>query len=144
MTQCSTYMHECLYFTANALARNMGKMADKAFKGTGLSPSHAFMLMLVNEQPGITQKELSEHLSLAPSTLTRFADNLAYRDLLQREHKGKTVRLYPTSAGMALSEPIAQAWKSLYLDYSAILGEKPGIDLTREIDQANKRLDDLA
>jgi DNA-binding MarR family transcriptional regulator len=102
------------------------------------------MLMLVNEQPGITQKELSEHLSLAPSTLTRFADNLAYRDLLQREHKGKTVRLYPTSAGMALSEPIAQAWKSLYLDYSAILGEKPGIDLTREIDQANKRLDDLA
>jgi hypothetical protein len=45
---------------------------------------------------------------------------------------------------MALSEPIAQAWKSLYLDYSAILGEKPGSDLTREIDQANKRLDDLA
>lgn len=144
MTQCSEYLHNCLYFTANSLARNIGKMADVAFKDVGLSPSHAFMMMLVNEQPGITQKELSEHLGLAPSTLTRFADKLVYRGFIERDQEGKVVRIYPTDDGKALAGPIAAAWKRLYTDYSAILGEQNGIDLTKAIDNANKRLDDLS
>lgn len=143
MPHSSEYLHNCLYFTANALARHIGRMADVAFKNTGLSPSHAFMLMLVNEQPGITQKELSEHLSLAPSTLTRFADKLVYQGLVERDQKGKVVRIYPTADGKALKQPIERAWKRLYGDYSAILGEQKGIDLTRTIDQANRRLNDL-
>lgn len=143
MSDCSRYLHECLYFTANALARNIGRMADEAFKGTGLAPSHAFLLMLVIETPGISIKELSEHLHLAPSTVSRFAEKLAYADCIEREHKGKLVRVYPTARGKALSAGIEAAWKRLYADYSAILGERPGIELTREIDQANQRLTDL-
>ena len=143
MTRCSDYLHGCLYFTANALARHIGKIADAAFKETGLSPSHAFMLMLINEQPGITQKELSEHLSLAPSTLTRFADRLVYQGLVERDQKGKVVRIYPTSDGKRLKKSIEAAWKRLYRDYSAILGEQEGIGLTRTIDDANRRLNDL-
>lgn len=144
MTQCNDYLHCCLYFTANNLARHMGRMADKAFKETGLSPSHAFMMMLINEHPGITQKELSEHLGLAPSTLTRFADKLVYQGFIERSQEGKVVKLYPTTHGKALAAPIAAAWKRLYKDYSAILGEENGIELTKTIDEANKRLDDLA
>jgi len=144
MTQCSTYLHNCLYFTANSLARNIGKMADTAFKETGLSPSHAFMVMLVNEQPGISQKELSEHLGLAPSTLTRFADKLVYKGIIERDQKGKIVRIYPTKEGKALAKPIETAWKQLYKDYSAILGEQKGKDLTALIDTTNARLNDLA
>lgn len=144
MTLCSEYMHNCLYFTANALARNIGKMADRAFKDAGLSPSHAFMMMLINEQPGITQKELSEHLGLAPSTLTRFADKLVYRGFIERDQKGKMVRIYPTKEGKALSGSIERAWKRLYEDYSAILGEENGKELTKTIDDANRRLADLS
>ncbi|MDD3313261.1 MarR family transcriptional regulator [Pseudodesulfovibrio sp.] len=143
MPRCSEHLHCCLYFTANALARNIGKLADAAFQEIGLSPSHAFMLQLVNEQPGITQKELAEYLSLAPSTLTRFADRLVYRGYVERDQKGKVVRIYPTSEGKALKQPIEKAWTRLYKDYSAILGEQPGIALTRLIDQANRHLEDL-
>lgn len=144
MPKNSDYLKNCLYFSANALSRNITKMAEKAFKDTGLSPSYAFMIMLVNEQPGMTIKELTEHLHLAPSTLTRFADKLVYKDLVERKHKGKTVRIYPTSKGKKLSQPIADAWKKLYTDYSAILGEQAGADLTQTIYEANSRLEDLS
>lgn len=143
MARCSEHLHCCLYFTANALARHIGRLADAAFKELGLSPSHAFMLQLVNEQPGITQKELAEYLSLAPSTLTRFADKLVYGGYIERDQKGKVVRIYPTAAGKALQQPFEEAWSRLYRQYSTILGEQSGIDLTRTIDQANRRLEDL-
>lgn len=139
---CGTYLHNCLYFTANALARNIGKMADKAFKETGLAPSHAFMIMLVNEQPGITQGELCGHLHLAPSTLTRFADKLEKKGVLTREKEGKTVKVYPTEQGKELGKPIAAAWKRLYHDYSAILGKDEGDELTRTIGQASARIEE--
>lgn len=49
-----------------------------------MSPSHAFLVIRVNEQPGLTQKELADLLKLAPSTVTRFLDDL--------ERKGYIVR----------------------------------------------------
>jgi len=143
MARCSEHLHCCLFFTANTLARNIGRLADEAFKPIGLSPTHAFMMQLVNEQPGITQKELSEYLRLAPSTLTRFADKLEYRGYIERDQKGKVVRIHPTAEGKALQPAIAKAWTRLYRDYSAILGEEQGIGLTRTIDQANRRLEDM-
>lgn len=140
----SEYLHNCLYFTANSLARNIGKMADTAFKDTGLSPSHAFMMMLINDQPGMTLKELGEHLHLAPSTLSRFADKLVYKGYIERDQEGKSVRIYPTTDGKALAKPIEAAWKTLFEDYSAILGKDEGIELTKVIDVANKRLEELS
>ena len=144
MVLCSEYLNNCLYFTANALARNIGKMAENAFKGTGLSPSRAFMVMLVNENPGITQGELASHLHLAPSTLTRLADKLVYQGIVERGQEGKIVKIYPTTEGKALGKTIEAAWKQLYTEYSAILGEDTGIELTRALAEANRRLEDLA
>lgn len=144
MHNVSSYLSNCLYFTANILSRNIGKMAEAAFKEVGLSPSHAFMMMLIIDQPGITQKELSEHLGLAPSTLTRFADKLVYGGHIERSQEGKIVKLYPTGQGKALSPSIAAAWKRLYEEYSKILGKESGEALTKAIDTANKRLADLS
>lgn len=36
----------------------MDKIAEEAFKQTALSPTYGFIILAVNEQPGITQKEL--------------------------------------------------------------------------------------
>lgn len=48
----STYS-QCLYFSSNALARKMEKLAIECWKPVGLSPSHAYLLMLVLDNPGI-------------------------------------------------------------------------------------------
>lgn len=134
-------LHNCLYFTANTLARQISHLAEEEFRFTGLSPSHAFLLMLVNERPGITQKELSEALHLAPSTVTRFIDSLQMqRGLVERRTKGKLAKIYPTDQGREMQETIAKCWKALYHRYSDVLGETEGCELTRVIDQASEKL----
>lgn len=138
----STYLNNCLYFTANSLARTVGRMAEGAFSDTGLSPAHAFLMMLVNERPGITQKELTQALQLAPSTVTRFVDSLQRKGFVVRTVEGKLSRVSPTNEGQQLKEPIAEAWKSLYHQYSDILGEEEGKKLTAIVGQANCALED--
>lgn len=140
-TEIGKMLHNCLYFTANSLARQVSQLAEEEFRFTGLSPSHAFLLMLVNEHPGITQKELSEALNLAPSTVTRFVDSLTLKQgLVERRTEGKTARIYPTEKGKAAQSQIGQCWHNFYLRYSEILGETNGANLVREIDGANEKL----
>lgn len=131
----------CLYFTANSLARVITRMADESFRLTGLSPSHAFLLMLVNENPGIGPKEMSGYLQLAPSTVTRFVDVLVGRGLLERRLDGKNVGLFPTQNGLLLQPSITEAWHTLHQKYSEILGIVEGEALATTIDQAAKKLE---
>ena len=133
-------LHNCLYFAGNALSRVISRMADDAFRVTGLSPSHAFLMMLVNAAPGTGQKELCKQLHLAPSTVTRFIDSLVHRGCLVRKSEGKVSKIFPTDKGKELAQPIADAWKSLYERYSEILGKKTGNELTRMIDEAGEKL----
>lgn len=141
--ECTTdnLLCNCLYFTANSLARSITRMAEECFHTTGLSPSHAFLMLLVNENPGITPKELAAQLHLAPSTVTRFVDALERRGYLTRKSEGKVSHILPTAAGKALKEPIAAAWKDLFHRYSRILGEDAGIELTRVLYEAGTKLD---
>lgn len=137
MKKEGSILHNCLYFTANSLSRVITRMAEQEFMGTGLSPSHAFLIMLVNDCPGITQKELCEKLNLAPSTVTRFIDTLVYKKLLTRQAKGKASMVFPTKEGQLLQDPIEVAWKSLHARYATILGLKEGDELTSLIDKAS-------
>jgi DNA-binding MarR family transcriptional regulator len=143
MKKPSLYLQNCLFFTANALARSVSRLADKAFRGTGLSPSLAFAVMLVNDQPGITVTELADHLHLAPSTLTRFTDKLVYQDLVERKQEGKLTRVFPTDRARDIQPEMEKAWTRLHQDYCAVLGRKAGDALARETFAAHQRLEDL-
>ena len=68
----------CLYYSVNALSRVMTKIADEEFGVTGLSSSYAFLLMTVNEKPGIQPKEISQHMQLTPSTVTRLVEKMEF------------------------------------------------------------------
>jgi len=140
MTKCKSILHNCLYFTANSLARVIARMSEEEFRRTGLSPSHAFLMMLVNDNPGIGQKELGAQLHLAPSTVTRFIDSLVHRGYLARKSDGKVSRVYATEAGRSLRKPIADAWKSLHQRYAKVLGLKKGDELTKMINAASEKL----
>ena len=140
MKKGKSLLHNCLYFTANSLSRIITRMAEEEFRKTGLSPSHAFLMMLVADSPGIGQKELCEKLHLAPSTVTRFIDALVYKGFLTRQSEGKASNVYPTKAGEALRKPIDEAWKRLHQRYAKVLGLKEGDELTAMIDAASEKL----
>ncbi len=142
MANCKTLLHNCLYFTANSLARVITRMAEEEFRRTGLSPSHAFLMMLVDDDPGIGQKELCAQLHLAPSTVTRFIDSLVHKGYLIRRADGKAVKVYPTKEGEDLRGSIAEAWKNLHQRYSNVLSLKNGDELAALIDTASEKLGD--
>jgi DNA-binding MarR family transcriptional regulator len=136
------YFCECLYFTVSRLSRLMNKMAEESFAKIGLSPTYAFLMMLVKDHPGISQKELSEQLHITPSTITRFIDKLEHKGLVQRRNEGKSVLIDPTENGLKLQDEIKQCWENLYNRYSEILGYQEGQNLTNLTHQASELLEE--
>ncbi len=141
MKNCESKYCRCLYYSANALSRMMTKMADEEFAVTGLTSSYAFLLMTVNAQPGIRPTEISRHMQLTPSTVTRLIEKMEHRGLLERQQMGRTTEVYPTEASLALNNKIKEAWSNLYKRYSGILGKEPGDRLTASIYEATQKLE---
>jgi DNA-binding MarR family transcriptional regulator len=141
MSNQLSILHKCLYFTANSLARAVTRMAEEEFAVTGISPSYAFLLMLVEAKPGIKPSELAHELNLAPSTVTRFIDKLVAKGFLERQISGKTSQIYPTNKCHQAQVAIYTAWHHLFERYSLMLGLEDSRQLTQLIDQASQKLD---
>ncbi|MBK8406230.1 MAG: MarR family transcriptional regulator [Saprospiraceae bacterium] len=62
----------------------------------GLSSSYAFLLMTVNNKPGIQPKEISEQMQLTASTITRLIEKMEQKKLLVRESTGRSTGVFPT------------------------------------------------
>ncbi|MRR30266.1 MarR family transcriptional regulator [bacterium] len=136
MGKCVSVFQNCLYFTASSLARAVNRLAEETFGALGFSPSHAFILMYVNEHPGAPQKELAEQMNLAPSTVTRFVDWLVNKGLVERQTEGKITRVFATADGLQLQPELQAAWQRLFQRYAAVLGEEQSRSLTRMIGSA--------
>lgn len=117
-------LNSCLFFTTVKLSRVFGKIAEEAFSKTGLSPSHALLLYLVNQKEEILQKELGETLHLTPSTITRLIEKLEHKSLVSKRYEGKSVILSTTPQGLALQKSIMESWNFLHEQYYGILTEE--------------------
>lgn len=135
------YFCNCLYFSANHLTRVITKMAEEEFAVTGLSPSYAFAMMVINSRSGISQNELCEILNLTASTITRFIDKLENKSLAKRESQGKMSFIYSTEKGKLLQGEIEKCWKNLYERYSIILGNEQGTEFSNQICEIAKKLE---
>jgi DNA-binding MarR family transcriptional regulator len=131
----------CLFFTANSLARVITRMGEEEFASVGMAPSYAFILTLVTDSPGISQKELSAQLHMAPSTVSRFIDVLLKRGLIHKEGQGRNTFIHPTDKGLAMKPAIAKAWHSLYERYAKALGKEEGEKLTKLAAEAYRKLE---
>jgi len=116
-----TQLNDCLFFSSCKLARVLGKTAEEEFKVTGLSPSHAFLLHIVNKSSGLGQKQIGELLHMTPSTITRFIEKLENKGLVSRKSEGKNVYIFKTEKGMLLQPEIEKAWLHVHEIYSDIL-----------------------
>jgi len=114
----------CLYIQSNHLARILSRMADDAFREVGLSPSHAFLLMKVQDEPGVQPSRLSEILHLSPSTITRLIEKMENKGYLERVSRGRATSVEPTSQLKAKEKAIRQAWNSLQEQYRGVLGDR--------------------
>jgi DNA-binding MarR family transcriptional regulator len=139
--QLEKYLDHCLFFTANSLARTISRFAEEEFMLTGLSPSIAFIQMIVNQQPGISQNDIGTEMNLSPSTITRFIDRLEARELIRREVSGKNSFIHPTQKGLDIQISIEEAWSRLHERYATLLGREAADQLTSSILSANKMIE---
>ncbi len=138
------FLENCLFYSVNAFARQLLKLAEAGFAPLKLSPAHASFLLILYENPGINPKKLGTLLQLTPSTITRFIDALAKKNLVERKKNGKTTAIFPTDQGLALKPAIARAYKTFYLNYTRILGPETVHHLARQINRAGTRLDKIS
>ena len=117
-------LNGCLFFLSAKLARVFGKTADDAFGKTGLSPSYAMLLYIVNQKGEIPQKEIGELLHLTPSTITRFVEKLKDKGLVSGRTTGKNAFICTTEKGLLLQPEIIKAWSELHSMYKDILDEE--------------------
>ena len=116
---------KCLYFNATKFARMINAFWDEAYRPIGLSPSHAYLLLFIMEQPGATPKMLAEKMDLKLSTVTRFIDSLSLKGLVERKKENKDKRecsVYPTNVAIELKGELEQITNTLHKKIRKILG----------------------
>lgn len=112
MKMCDSKFSQCLYFASSALARKMEKLATESWKPVGLSPSHAYLLMAVLEEPGMQPTVLGQHLQLQPSTVTRLMEKLEEKKLVVRTTEGRITNVYATPKAKDLQPKMMDCMRS--------------------------------
>lgn len=73
-----------LLILLNDVGRMLRTEADRRARAQGMSRAQWVMLLRLDRQPGLSQKELAELLEVEPITVARLVDRLAARGLLER------------------------------------------------------------
>jgi MarR family transcriptional regulator, organic hydroperoxide resistance regulator len=131
---------KCLYFTSNALARKVDKLARESWSKVGLPPSHAYLLLLVLERPGIQPGDIAEHLQLQPSTITRLIEKLEEKKLLVRTAEGKITNVYPTPKAKELLPKLNECMNEFCFRCSALMSKEEGIKLVQNMGKLADKL----
>jgi DNA-binding MarR family transcriptional regulator len=131
---------QCLYFTSNALARKIERLAIQSWKKVDLSPSHAYLLMLVIESPGMQPGIISSQLQLEPSTITRLIEKLEQKKLVIRITEGKTANVYPTSKAKELFPRLRECVSDFSKRYSLIIAKDERQNLIQSMNKITDRM----
>jgi MarR family transcriptional regulator for hemolysin len=90
-----------LLFLLNDVARLLRVDADKRARAQGMTRAQWGILIWLERQPGISQKELAELLEVEPITVARLVDRLEARGMVERRPDPRDRRIWR----LHLSEP---------------------------------------
>ena len=83
-----------LMFLLHDVARLMRVDADKRARAHGMTRAQWGILIWLERQPGLSQKELSEFLEVEPITVARLIDRLEGRGMVERRPDPKDRRIW--------------------------------------------------
>jgi DNA-binding MarR family transcriptional regulator len=86
--------HRDLLFLLHDVARLLRVDADKRARLHGMTRAQWAILMWLERQPGISQKELSEILEVEPITVARLIDRLEARGMVERRPDPRDRRIW--------------------------------------------------
>ena len=133
----------CLYFNTTALARALEREWTRAFRPFGLTPSQAFMLRMVLDQPGLLQGQLAGALAIARPTTTRTLDGLQKLQLVERRSTatdGREYAIHPTAAAEAIGAALNGASGAVTRRLKKSLGQATFEDTVAQVRQIRATL----
>ena len=133
-------LDECLFFSVKKLDRMLNKLADEAFRRTGLAPTYGFILLILKEKDGIPQKDIAQMLYSAPSTIARFVEKLEYKGYIKTVSDGRLSLVYLTDEGRKFIKEIDSSWEELHQAYNAVLGTEVSGQLSQDLNAATDKL----
>ena len=86
--------HRDLLFLLHDVARLLRVEADKRARVNGMTRAQWAILIWLERQPGISQKELSEILEVEPITVARLIDRLEGRGMVERRPDPRDRRIW--------------------------------------------------
>jgi DNA-binding MarR family transcriptional regulator len=86
--------HRDLLFLLHDVARLLRVDADKRARVNGMTRAQWAILIWLERQPGISQKELSEILEVEPISVARLIDRLAGRGMVERRPDPRDRRIW--------------------------------------------------
>ena len=115
----------CLYFTISRLFRVVNKVAEDAFGELDICPTHAFLLIILQDEPeGMSVNKISEALTIAPSTVTRFVDKLISKKYVERIKMGKQSLNKITEGGKKIMPQVYKAWDRIFENIENLVDNK--------------------
>ncbi|MEP7107744.1 MAG: MarR family winged helix-turn-helix transcriptional regulator [Ferruginibacter sp.] len=140
MKSSNSRFNKCLYFSANALARKVEKLAAESWKKIGMAPSHAYLLMMVLDEPGAQPGTIANEMQLTPSTITRLIEKLEEKKMVVRASEGKITNVYPTSKAKELYPKMKACLDDFYKKYVEILGTDESIRMVQNMNKLTDKL----
>lgn len=133
----------CLFFNSNGLVRKLNRIWDDAYKESGLSAPHAYMLRMIAAKPNLMQKEIAQQLQLEKSTITRFTNILIEKGLIAKQstEDGRKNTLVASAKGKKLAAKLNKIGDGLYKKMKSQLGDKQFEQVVKQIKSTAKLLD---
>lgn len=131
---------DCLLFSVNTLSRVVTKLADEQYATIGLSPSHAYLMQLINNEEGICPRDLSKKMELTPSTITRLLEKLFQKGYIEKKVDGRHSYISATASGKSILPKIDACTAKLHSTFEGVLGEEQSKQLTQMVYRASQKL----
>ena len=121
-----------MHTEANLFSREISAFYDSYFKSEKLATSYIELILIVEEAGDVTQKEIADKLSLAPSTITRFINKLEKRGFVSKKMDGRMARVILTNKGAQEAPKLREKYQQAETDLQDLLGDK-FVDTTRQL-----------
>jgi|HubBroStandDraft_2_1064218.scaffolds.fasta_scaffold20648_3 DNA-binding MarR family transcriptional regulator len=132
-----------LYFAGGAFSRAVERLAAACWKPSGLTPSQGNLLLHLIDNMHSFSYFISSDLRVNPSSVTRLADQLEAKGLIDRTSYRRWTYLEATEKAMELSPALIDCDNAFRDRCDALLGENELLILARSLNEATDKLNGI-
>ena len=132
-----------LYFASSAFSRAVERLAAECWKPSGLSPAQGNLLLHLVDNIYSFSYFISSDLRVNPSTVTRLADQLEAKGLIDRNSSHHWTYLEATEKAVELLPTLVGCDHTFRDRCAALLGANESPILARSLNHATDKLNEI-